>query len=93
MFSKRLLRSKTLTTEAALMRSFMSMLLDSVNRQFVHIRKCPHAGLQQLKSIRYGECLFKYLALQMVNCLVNPLFMLECVGVLLETLPQMTIKL
>ena len=93
MFSKSLLRRKTLTTEAALMRSFMSMLLDSVNRQFVHIWKCPHACLQQLKSIKYGECLNKYLALEMVNCLVNPLFMFERVGVLLEPLPQMTIRL
>ena len=31
---------------------------------------------------------FKYLALQMANCCVDPFLMLECVGVLLETLQQ-----
>ena len=31
----------------------------------------------------------KYLALKMINCLVDSFFMLECMGVLLETLRHM----
>ena len=51
---------------------------------------CQHLEIKVNQRWRMS---FKYLALQMVNCFVNPFFMLECVGVLLETLRQITINL
>ena len=57
-FVKGLLGRKTLSTKVALVRFFVPMLSDSMNRQFFRIGKSLKACLQLSKSIKDGEFLW-----------------------------------